>query len=152
MEKEEKNKSIEEINLSEIEVIVENKEEEKNLIKNITDILIVSDLKKLLLKFSNSQTAQNGGNLGWVRSDQISNKIYNVIKNLEIGEVSKPIKQGKILTFFKINEKKSIKSNNEIDTDNLRIALENKMKNDLLNLYSNSHLSKIKNITLIEFL
>ena len=48
--------------------------------------------------------------------------------------------------------KRSIKLNNEIDTDNLRPAIENKMKNELLNLYSNSHLSKIKNITLIEFL
>ena len=36
MEEEEKNKSIKEINLSEIEVTIENKEEE-NLIKEITD-------------------------------------------------------------------------------------------------------------------
>ena len=70
----------------------------------------MSDSKKTAIKFSNSPTAQNGGNLGWVRSDQISDKVYNVIKNLEIGEVSEPLKQGNILTFFKINEKKFIKS------------------------------------------
>ena len=54
------------------------------------------------MRFSNSQTAQNGGDLGWVRSDQISKKIYNAIKNLETGEVSKPIKQDKIITFLKL--------------------------------------------------
>ena len=144
--------SIEEINLSEIEVIVKNIEEEKNLIKNITDTINSVGFEKAAIKFSNSLTAQSGGNLGWVRSDQISDKVYNVIKNLEIGEVSETLKQGNILTLFKINEKRFIKSNKEINTESIRLSLENKMKNDLLNLYSKSHLSKIKNITFIEFL
>ena len=152
IKKEKKNNSIKEINLSEIEVIVKNEVEEKNFIKNITDTINSDGFEEAAIKFSNSPTSQSGGSLGWIRSDQISDKVYNVIKNLEPGEVSKPLKQGNILTFFKINEKKTIKSNNQINTDNLRLALENKMKNDLLNMYSNSHLSKIKNITLIEFL
>ena len=149
---EKKNKLIEEINLSEIEVIVENETEEKILIKKVTDDINIVGFEKTAVRFSNSPTAQNGGNLGWVRSDQISKNIYNAIRNLKVGEVSDPIKQGKILTFLKINKKKTIESNNEIDINNLRTALENKMKNELLNLYSNSHLSKIKNITLVEFL
>ena len=152
VKKEKKNKSIEEINLSEIEVIVKNIEEEKNLIKNITDTINSVGFEKAAIKFSNSLTAQSGGNLGWVRSDQISDKVYNVIKNLEIGEVSETLKQGNILTLFKINEKRFIKSNKEINNESIRLSLENKMKNDLLNLYSKSHLSKIKNITFIEFL
>ena len=71
---------------------------------------------------------------------------------MEIGEISETLKQGNILTLFKINEKRFIKSNKEINTESIRLSLENKMKNDLLNLYSKSHLSKIKNITFIEFL
>ena len=149
---EKKNKLIEEINLSEIEVIVENETEEKIIIKKVTDDINIVGFEKTAVRFSNSPTAQNGGNLGWVRSDQISKKIYNAIRNLKVGEVSEPIKQGKVLTFLKINKKKTIESNSEIDIDNLRTAIENKMKNELLNLYSNSHLSKIKNITLVEFL
>ena len=149
---EKKNKLIQEINLSEIEVIVENETEEKILIKKVTDDINIVGFEKTAVRFSNSPTAQNGGNLGWVRSDKISKKIYNVIRNLKVGEVSEPIKQGKVITFLKINKKKTIESNSEIDIDNLRTAIENKMKNELLNLYSNSHLSKIKNITLVEFL
>ena len=152
IKKEEKNKLIQEINLSEIEVIVENEMEEKILIKKVTDDINIVGFEKTAVRFSNSPTAQNGGNLGWVRSDKISKKIYNVIRNLKVGEVSEPIKQGKVITFLKINKKKTIESNSEIDIDNLRTAIENKMKNELLNLYSNSHLSKIKNITLVEFL
>ena len=152
IKKEEKNKLIQEINLSEIEVIVENETEEKIIIKKVTDNINIVGFEKTAVRFSNSPTAQNGGNLGWVRSDKISKKIYNVIRNLKVGEVSEPIKQGKVITFLKINKKKTIESNSEIDIDNLRTAIENKMKNELLNLYSNSHLSKIKNITLVEFL
>ena len=152
IKKEEKNKLIQEINLSEIEVIIENEMEEKILIKKVTDDINIVGFEKTAVRFSNSPTAQNGGNLGWVRSDKISKKIYNVIRNLKVGEVSEPIKQGKVITFLKINKKKTIESNSEIDIDNLRTAIENKMKNELLNLYSNSHLSKIKNITLVEFL
>ena len=152
IEKENKKKSIEEINLSEIEVIVKNEVEEKNFIKKITDTINSVGFEEAAKKFSNSSTSQSGGNLGWVRADQISDKIYKVIRNLNTGDISEPLKQGNILTFFKINEKKLVKSNNKINTNNLRLALENKMKNDLLSMYSNSHLSKIKNITLIEFL
>lgn len=152
IEKENKKKSIEEINLSEIEVIVKNEVEEKNFIKKITETINSVGFEEAAKKFSNSSTSQSGGNLGWVRADQISDKIYKVIRNLNTGDISEPLKQGNMLTFFKINEKKLVKSNNKINTNNLRLALENKMKNDLLSMYSNSHLSKIKNITLIEFL
>ena len=74
IKKEEKNKLIKEINLSEIEVIVENEMEEKILIKKITDDINIVGFEKTAVRFSNSPTAQNGGNLGWVRSDQISKK------------------------------------------------------------------------------
>ena len=152
LKQEKKNSSIEEINLSEIELIVENQVQEKNLIKRITDDIKNLGFKKTAIKFSISPTSQNGGELGWVRSDQLSEKVFNAIRNLDVGRVSKPIKQGNTITFLKINEKKITELNNKVDTDNLRLTLENKMKNELLNLYSNSHLSKIKNITLIEFL
>ena len=48
--------------------------------------------------------------------------------------------------------RKGLSNQKEINTESIRLSLENKMKNDLLNLYSKSHLSKIKNITFIEFL
>ena len=86
-----------------------------------------------------------------MRTDQISAKVLNAIKSLKIGEVSKPIKNENTLTFLKLNEKKTSNKFEEIDTGEIKIALENKMKNELLSLYSNSHLSKIKNITIIQF-
>ena len=150
--KKEKNNSIEEINLSEIEIIIENEMQQKILIKKIMDDINSRGFRKAAIRFSVSSSSQNGGELGWVKSNQISEKIYNVIRHLDVGEVSEPIKQGNTITFLRINEKKLTKLKNKIDTNNLKLALENKMKNELLKLYSNSHLSKIKNITLIEFL
>ena len=90
--------------------------------------------------------------MGWINSNQISNDIYIKIKNLNEGQYSEPLKRGNTLTFLKLNKKKISKVKKELDIDKIRKNLENNKKNELLNLYSNSHLSKIKNITLIEFL
>ena len=93
-----------------------------------------------------------GGQLGWINSNQLASDIYNNIKDLQEGQFSKPLKRGNTITFLKLNKKKISNIEKDLNIDKLKLNLENSKKNELLNLYSNSHLSKIKNITLIEFL
>ena len=72
------------------------------------------------------------------------------MSKLEIGEMSKPIKgQGNIL-FLKLNDKRTSKSM-DIDRLKLKQNLIDQKKNELFNLYSRSHLSKLKNTSLIEY-
>ena len=152
LEKEKKSKNFVKYNLSEIEIIFETSKEENDL-KNKIDVDIKKNgFKKTAIKYSTSATALNGGLIGWIDSNLLSSIYFSVVKNLQIGQVSRPIKKGNTITFLKLNDKKEFKKSQNIDLEKLKISIENNKKNELLNLYSSSHLSKIKNTTLIEFL
>ncbi len=152
LEKEKKSKNFVKYNLSEIEIIFETSKEENDL-KNKIDVDIKKNgFKKTAIKYSTSATALNGGLIGWIDSNLLSSIYFSVVKNLQIGQVSMPIKKGNTITFLKLNDKKEFKKSQNIDLEKLKISIENNKKNELLNLYSSSHLSKIKNTTLIEFL
>ena len=45
------------------------------------------------IKYSISLTAMDGGNLGWVNANSLSDKILNIVNKLKIGDVSEPIFQ-----------------------------------------------------------
>ena len=152
LEKENKNTSVVEYNLSEIEIIFETSKEEIDLKNRIDDDIKKIGFKKTAIKYSTSSTALNGGLIGWINSNLLSSIYSNVVKNLQIGQVSQPIKKGNTITFLKLNDRKEFEKPQNIDLEQLKVSIENNKKNELLNLYSSSHLSKIKNITLIEFL
>ena len=69
---------------------------------------------------------------------------------MKLGEVSKPIIQQNSIIFLKLNDKRSAKLK-ELDKMKLRKDLIVQKKNELFNLYSRSHLSKLKNTSLIEY-
>ena len=67
-------------------------ENNENDIQKIQDI--ESEIKKdlvLVLKFSISSSASNKGDIGWISEKSLSDQIYNIIKNMKIGQVSEPI-------------------------------------------------------------
>lgn len=69
---------------------------------------------------------------------------------MQKGQVSDPImKQDKII-FLKLNDKKTSNYTN-IDFDKLKNDLLVQKQNELFNLYSNSHLSKLRNTNLIQY-
>ena len=145
------NKSIvEEYKLSEIEIFLENNETDLERISNIEKQISENGFKSTALKFSNASTASAEGDLGWVNLELISKPISKVLKNLKIGEVSPPVKRQNSVIFFKLDDKRILQSEN-IDEKSIRNNLIRQKRNELFNMYSNSHLSKIKNNTLIEY-
>lgn len=92
----------------------------------------------------------NNGQLGFIDEKSFSEEIYNNLKNLNKGDISEPIIQLNKITFLKVNEIKILK-NQELNIEKLKQDLINKKTNNLLTLYSKSHLSKLKNNTFIEF-
>ena len=66
------------------------------------------------------------------------------------GEISKPIMQQGSVIFLKLKDKRSVKLKG-LDEIKLRKNLIVQKKNELFNLYSRSHLSKLKNTSLIEY-
>ena len=69
---------------------------------------------------------------------------------MKIGDVSKPILQSNTITFLKLLDKKTMDID-RANLDKIRENIINKKRNELLNLYSNNYLSKIKNNAFIQF-
>ena len=69
---------------------------------------------------------------------------------MQINEITDPIIDQNRILFLKLNDKRKLKTEN-IDANLLRKNLVNRKKNELYNLYSRSHLSKLRNTTSIEY-
>ena len=92
--------------------------------------------------YSISNTAKNGGLIGWVNEVQLSQQINNALKNLDIYQISKPIEINNGYILLKINNKKKYESKINID-DQFQKAL-NKEINKQLNNFSNIYYKKLK--------
>ena len=145
------NKSIiEEYKISEIEIFVEKGVQNDNQINFIKEQIQTIGFENTAEKFSISASSTNKGDLGWINSRSFSKKIYEIVKNMKPGDISRPIRNPNSILFLKLIDKKKSQSN-EIDKDEIKNRLIKQKKNELFNLYSNSHLSKLKNNTLIEY-
>ena len=100
---------------------------------------------------STSSSAINGGDLGWISAPSLSKKFLDAVQNLEVGEISKPIFEANRFLLFKLEDKRVDLKTSNLDKESLEKSLINKKRNELLNLYSSNHLSKKRNLTLIEF-
>ena len=69
---------------------------------------------------------------------------------MQKGEISEPIMRQNSILFLKINETRIEKLDKKSISD-LQKKIINQKKNELFNLYSMSHLSKLKNNSLIEY-
>ena len=145
------NKSeIDQYKLSEIEILLNGDETDAKNIKNVYDQIDLESFEAVAIKFSISESSKNKGELGWVNANVLSKQIYNIVSNMKPGEISKPIMQQGSVIFLKLKDKRTTKLKG-LDKMKLRKDLIVQKKNELFNLYSRSHLSKLKNTSLIEY-
>ena len=145
-----KQKQAEEYNLAEIEIILENNFNDKKKIEEIKNQINEIGFKNTSIKYSTSLSALEGGNLGWINSQALSNIILSTVKEMKPGDISEPIFQSETATFIKLLDKRKI-SFSDINLKKMKSQIISQKKNELLNLFSNSYLSKIKNTTLIKY-
>lgn len=140
-----------EYRLSEIEVQVNDNEKITNLVEEIQNQIIKDGFKNTAIKYSTSSTALEGGEIGWVNSESLSNKMLNAISNMKLKEVSKPMMHNNSILFVKLEEIKKVDAL-KINSIETKKKIIDQKKNELLNLFSNSHLSKIRNNASIELI
>ena len=140
-----------EYRLSEIEVQVNDNEKVTNLVEEIQNQIIKDGFKNTAIKYSTSSTALEGGEIGWVNSESLSNKMLNAISNMKLKEVSKPMMHNNSILFVKLEEIKKVDAL-KINSIETKKKIIDQKKNELLNLFSNSHLSKIRNNASIELI
>ena len=144
------NSDVTELKISEIEINFDNNSNYQDEVNFIIKEISENGFEKTAQKFSISSSSKNFGNIGWVNSESLNSKVNEVLENLKIGEVSKPIKSLNSFIFFKLVDKR-ISKINKTNTEEFKKRLINHKKNELFNLYSRSHLSKLKNNSLIEY-
>lgn len=100
------------------------------------------------MQFSQSPTAKNGGHLGWVNSEQLNEKLKNVLQNMKEGAISDPISVGGDYYILKL-EKRYTPGVDQLPVpkeDEIRKMLENKKLEEIANKY----LRDLRNKAIIE--
>ena len=143
-------KKVVEYRISEIEILDNDKENGDFLIKDIKKNIAEQGFAATAVKFSISSSASNKGDLGWVNANSLSKDIYKLISKMNLGDVSAPIKRTNSILLLKLDDKKEIEAG-KIETSKLKKKLIEQKKNELFNLYSRSHLSKLRNSSFIEY-
>ena len=80
-----------EVNLSEIEVLQDEKISNDELVSKIMKQISQNGFENTALKFSISDSASDKGNLGWINLNILSKKVNNAVKILKHGQISEPI-------------------------------------------------------------
>tara|TARA_Y100000816_G_scaffold210731_1_gene156422 strand:- start:778 stop:1710 length:933 start_codon:yes stop_codon:yes gene_type:complete len=133
--------------LSEINFSVSDKIDFKDKYEEIISDVEKLGFKKTALKHSNSETASNGGLIGWVKQDNLNLTIKKIISDLKIGQISEPIRTSSGFIILKIDDEKEYSTNLDINEKIEEIV---KFKtNDQLSQFSNMYFNKIKkNLTI----
>ena len=117
---------------------INSKKKNEEIISDINNI----GFKKTALKHSVSDTASNGGLIGWIKEDNLNQNIKNIVKELKTGQFSKPIRTSSGFMILKINDEKEYLSKFNL-ADKMEEVIRFKT-NDQLNQFSRMYFNKVK--------
>ena len=143
------NAKIKEFRIAEIEALFKDNKEYEQLASAIEQDIKNEGFEATALKYNKTSVA-NDSDLGWINSKSLSPEIFNILNQMNIGEITKPIKRQNTLIFLKLTDKR-ISKKEGLEVNELKNQILNKKKNEQFNLYSKSHLLKLKNNSLIEY-
>ena len=141
---------IKEYNISEIDIALEKNDQTNEKIFEIRNQIRELGFENAAKQLSVSSSSTSGGNLGWVNENILSKKIYDILINLKIGDISEPIFSATNVMFLQLNDIRTKEITN-LNVEELKKDIIKQKRNELFSLYSNSHLSKIKNSLLVEY-
>ena len=114
------------------------KKKNKEIISDINNI----GFKKTALKHSVSDTASNGGLIGWIKEDNLNQNIKKIVNELKTGQFSKPIRTSSGFMILKINDEREYLSEFNL-ADKMEEVIRFKT-NDQLNQFSRMYFNKVK--------
>lgn len=135
-------KKIEEFKLSEILFEVKGNEELNSKYQKILKSISNEGFKNTANIYSISNSAKFGGQLGWIKKTQLSKKIQEIIADILIGETSKPIRSGAGFLIIKLDDKREVNSN--INLENEFKKLRDSEMDRQLNQYSIYYFNRVK--------
>ena len=144
-----KNEKQKEFFLSEILFNINKNEKLDEKYDRIKDKIEKTSFSEAALIYSVSNTANKGGELGWIKEISMNKKIKKLLQNIDIGNQSNPIVIPGGFLILKVEDVREIESNFNLNEEVKKII--NKKTNEQLNQFSNIFFNKIqKDITINE--
>ena len=143
-------KNFQEYKISEIEINIEENSNIDQIVLDLKNKIKDEGFETAALNYSVSSSSNNKGSLGWISSNSLSQEIFEILKKLNTGQISRPIKRQNSILFLKLDDVRTSKVEN-INIEDLKKKMIDRKKNEMFNLYSKSHLSKLRNSVLIEY-
>ena len=143
-------KKTEEYLISEIMIKPVEKNMVESEIKKLKDKIKIEGFESVAKRLSISKSALNGGDLGWLNENSISDKIKPEIVNTPVGELSKPILLPNGILLFQIRNKRKIDHNLSLEEKKDELVKFKKIK--ILKMHSLAHYDKVRRTIAIQFL
>ena len=131
-----------ELLLSEIVFNIDKKSDLEKKLKLIQKDIKTKGFSNAALIHGISDTANNGGKLGWIKLSSLNTKIKNELENIKVGNISNPIIIPGGFLILKIVDQRDVKKN--LDTNKAIELAVNEKTNEQLNKLSIVYYNKIK--------
>ena len=139
-----------EYNISEILFEIEKNENLKSKYKKITEYINSNNFKAAASRFSLSNSANNGGEVGWIKETLLSENLNSILKKINKNEITEPIKYSSGYLILRINDKQELKQKINIEKELNELVMYE--KNRQLNQFSLLLYKKLKqNIQINEY-
>ena len=135
-------KNLRELSISEIIFNVSKKSEFEKKYEQILKDIELTGFKNAALIHSVSDSASVGGYIGWIKEDNLNEKIRTKVSDLKKGEFSKPIMTSSGFLIIKVEDEKKYEI--DFNLDNEISNLIQFKTNEQLNQFSRLYFNKIK--------
>ena len=126
------------------EILFQSKDDKEyqEILRNIKKTIEENSFETAASIYSISDSSKNGGEIGWVNKNEISDTIYNVLNKLSIGQFTQPIKIASGFLIIYLNDIK--KEEQEFNVDEKLKKMIISEKNRQFNEFSIIHFKKIE--------
>ena len=128
--------------ISEILFQSKNDKEYQEILRNIKKTIEENSFETAASIYSISDSSKNGGKIGWVNKNEISETIYNVLNKLSIGQFTQPIKIASGFLIIYLNDIKKEEQEFNVDEELKKMIISE--KNRQFNEFSIIHFKKIE--------
>ncbi len=142
-------KNFEEYLISEIVIKPVREDKLESKIAEIKNKIKIEGFESVAMNLSISQSALKGGDLGWVKENEISKKFKSEIINTPVGNLSEPIFLKEGILIYKVRDKRKMKY--KINLEELKEQLIRSEKTKILKMYSLSYYENLRRSVSVKF-
>ena len=128
--------------LSEIFFEISNSSQLNTSYQKIKKIIQEKGFENAAASLSTSNTANQGGKIGWIDEDSLNKNLKKILSKLTVNEITEPLTMPGGFMILKINEIRKKEKKQNIENELKRII--NFKKNDQLKQFSKIYFNKIK--------